>query len=186
MKREYRNSVRTKKMIRTAFADLLGEKKMISNISVAELAERADIAKSTFYNHYDDIYAVADEMFRELIDSLNVVIDAMIADKTNDYRAYLDKIFDFIKENEELYRKISTSPDALLFIDKIKYVISKKVFSDSRFLPKNQTKEQIYVYVHFLTNACIDTMLNYLQGDLDMPFDDMKKSVISLIDKMTQ
>ena len=62
MKREYRNSTRTKKMIRTAFAELIGEKKMISNISVSELAERADIAKSTFYNHYEDIYAVADEI----------------------------------------------------------------------------------------------------------------------------
>ena len=70
---------------------------MISIISVAELAERADIAKSTFYNHYEDIYAVADELFREVIGSLNLVIDAMIADKTNDYRAYLDKIFDFIE-----------------------------------------------------------------------------------------
>ena len=47
MKREYRNSIRTKKMIREAFAELIGEKKRISNISVSELAERADIAKST-------------------------------------------------------------------------------------------------------------------------------------------
>ena len=46
MKREYRNSIRTKKMIREAFAELIGEKKRISNISVSELAERADIAKA--------------------------------------------------------------------------------------------------------------------------------------------
>ena len=77
MKREYRNSLRTKKLIRIAFAELLGEKKRISNISVAELAERADIAKSTFYNHYEDVYAIADEMIRELTESLNLIIDAM-------------------------------------------------------------------------------------------------------------
>lgn len=173
-------------MIRSAFADLIGEKKMISNISVAELAERADIAKSTFYNHYEDIYAVADELFREVIGSLNLVIDAMIADKTNDYRAYLDKIFDFIKENEELYRKISTSPDAILFIEKIKHLISKKVFSHTHLIPKKQSKSERCVYMHFITNACVDTMVNYLQGDIDMPFDDMKNSVLSLIDKMVQ
>ena len=186
MKQEYRNSLRTKRMIRTAFAELIGEKKTISNISVAELSERADIAKSTFYNHYEDIYAVADELFRELIESLNFVIDAMVADKTNDYRAYLDRIFDFIKENEEIYRKVSTSPDAILFIGKIKSIISKKIFANARFLPKKQTKAEKCVYMHFITNACVDTMLSYLQGDIDMPFDDMKSSVLSLIDKMVQ
>ena len=77
MKREYRNSIRTKKLIRAAFAELIGEKKRISNISVSELAERADIAKSTFYNHYDDVYAIADEMMREITDGLNLIIDAM-------------------------------------------------------------------------------------------------------------
>ena len=38
--------------------------------TVAELAERADIAKRTFYNHYDDVYAIADEMLHELIGEL--------------------------------------------------------------------------------------------------------------------
>ena len=89
MKKEYRNSARTKKMIRSAFVDLIGEKKVIASISVAELAERADIAKSTFYNHYDDIYAVADEILKELLDSLDMIIDAMDADKTSDYHIYI-------------------------------------------------------------------------------------------------
>ena len=46
MKKEYRNSTRTRKMIRSAFVDLIDEKKLISNITVAELADRADIAKA--------------------------------------------------------------------------------------------------------------------------------------------
>ena len=85
-------------MIRSAFVDLIDEKKLISTITVAELAERADIAKSTFYNHYEDVYAVADEMMRELIDTLNEIIDAMDADNTDDYKVYIKCIFDFIKE----------------------------------------------------------------------------------------
>ena len=49
-------------MIRAAFVELLGEKKNMETITVGELAERADIAKSTFYNHYDDVYAVAENL----------------------------------------------------------------------------------------------------------------------------
>ncbi len=184
MKKEYRNSARTKKMIRTAFAELIGEKKMIANISVAELSERADIAKSTFYNHYDDIYAVADEMFRELTDSLNEVIDAMEADAAGDYRLYLEKVFDFIEENAHLYRQLINSPDAVFFIDKIKYIISKRIFSNSRFFTGSQIKAVRTVQVQFLTNACVDTMVDYFRGNIDMPFDELKRLVFEFLDKM--
>ena len=154
MKKEYRNASRTKKMIRSAFVDLIGEKKVIASISVAELAERADIAKSTFYNHYDDIYAVADEILKELLDSLDMIIDAMDADKTSDYHIYIKRIF------------------------------TKRVFANvkSPFLSKNKTER--YVQISFLANACVDIMVDYFKGEIDMSFDELEKTIMSILDKM--
>ena len=77
MKREYRNSIKTKKAIRQAFTEILGEKRSIGSITVSELTERADIAKSTFYNHYDDIYAVAEELQQELMSKLEEIFVTM-------------------------------------------------------------------------------------------------------------
>lgn len=184
VKKEYRNSARTKKMIRKAFVDLIAEKKLISDISVADLAERADIAKSTFYNHYEDIYAVADEMFRELTDSLNMIIDAMDADKTADYHIYIKRIFDFLKENEELYRKVAGSPDSIYFIDRIKHVITKCVFANanSPYLSRNKTERQ--VQIAFLSNACVDTMVDYFKGEINMSFDKLEKTLMSMLERM--
>ena len=45
----------TKKVIKDTFLSLL-EKKNISNISVKELCEMADINRGTFYRYYIDIY----------------------------------------------------------------------------------------------------------------------------------
>lgn len=70
----YRNAERTKKWIRRAFTELMAEKKDIEKISVTELAERADISKTTFYYHYEDIYAVAEEFENELIDALSAAL----------------------------------------------------------------------------------------------------------------
>ena len=75
MKREYRNTARTKRMIKAAFGDLLSSKKSIEKITVSELAEKADIAKSTFYNHYDDVYAVAEEFENDILCSVSAVLD---------------------------------------------------------------------------------------------------------------
>ena len=181
MKKEYRNSARTKKMIRSAFVDLIDEKKLISNISVAELAERADIAKSTFYNHYDDVYAIADEMLRELIGELENIIDEMDADRTNDYRVYIKRIFAFIRENEEIYTKVSSSPDAIFFIDKIKNIVVMRVFSKLNSPMLSQNKSERYVQISFLANACVDIMVNYFKGDIKMSFDDLENTVMQIL-----
>ena len=184
MKREYRNSVRTKKMIKSAFAELIGEKKMMANISVSELAARADIAKSTFYNHYEDVYAVADEMMRELIDGLNTIIDAMEADQNNDYRAYIRLIFAFLKENQDLYRKLSESPDAVFFIDRIKYIVSKRVFANFSSPHLSKNKAERGVQIGFFAHACVDTMVDYFRGNIDMSIDELENTIIVLLNRM--
>ena len=67
----YRNSNRTRKMIREAFAELVSEKQDITKITVKELVERADISKSTFYCHYQDVYAVTEEFEQEILSLLD-------------------------------------------------------------------------------------------------------------------
>ncbi|MBQ8302321.1 MAG: TetR/AcrR family transcriptional regulator C-terminal domain-containing protein [Clostridia bacterium] len=184
IKKEYRNSQRTKRMIRTAFAELIGEKKVISEITVSELAERADIAKSTFYNHYDDIYAVAEELLRELIVGLDRIVDAMEADSTNDYRVYIKSIFAFLRENEELYRKVADSPDAVFFISRIKHYLSKRAFANIKSPNLSQNKVERYVQIRFYANACVDTMVDYFKGDIDMSFDELERTIMDILDKM--
>ena len=105
MKKEYRSTLRTKKMIRAAFVELLGEKKNMETITVSELSERADVAKSTFYNHYDDVYAVAEEFEDELIDKLSAVFVEIEKSQATEYEDYIRKVIALLKSNDELYRK---------------------------------------------------------------------------------
>lgn len=171
-------------MIRAAFVELLGEKKSLSSLTVSELAERADIAKSTFYNHYDDIYSVAEEMLDELIESLDRIIDAMEADSTADYKTYLMSIFEFLKENEATYRTMIVSPDVRMFTDKIKYVIYHRVLSKSKLMQVGGSRAERYMRVRFITNSCVDIMVDYFKGDIDMTMDELAESVIKLIERI--
>lgn len=183
MKKEYRNSTRTKKMIRRAFVDLLSERKLIANITVSELAERADIAKSTFYNHYDDLYAVGDEMFNELIHEFDLAIDDMTKNNTSDYKVYVKRVFSFLRENSDIYSKVVDSPDAIFFTERIKYILVQKVLSriQSSSLPSN--KSERYVQISFVANACVDTLVNYFKGDIKMSFDQLENTIMKILDK---
>ena len=185
MKKEYRNVVRTKKMIKTAFVELLGEKKNINAITVSELCNRANIAKSTFYNYYGDLYSVAEEFENELIDRLSAVLDEVEVDQAPEYDAYVRKVISFLKENEDTYKKAVLSSDVRFFIEKLKSIISKRVFSNSVSLPLSQSTSARYVQIRFLTNALIDTMADYFRGSFDTTLDQTGEVAIELLRHLT-
>lgn len=57
---------KTETAIKNAFMELRAQKP-IEKITVKELCQLAQINKSTFYTHYDDIYALSDAMQAEAI-----------------------------------------------------------------------------------------------------------------------
>lgn len=69
---------KTKYAIKKAFMELR-QKKPLEKITVKELCELAYINKSTFYSHYEDIYALSDaleyEMVLEIVSSIPKDLD---------------------------------------------------------------------------------------------------------------
>ena len=184
MKKEYRCIAKTKKAIRTAFVELLEERKNIETITVEELVKRADIAKSTFYYHYDDIYAVAEEFENELIEELSFVLNEVQQSNKNNCDEYIREVISFLKDKEEIYRKSIMSSDIRFFIEKLKSIISKKVFEENATLPFSQDKVERYGQIRFLTNACVDTMVDYFKGTLGMTLDEVGELIISYLNKL--
>ena len=66
MKKEYRSAIRSRKLIRQAFMELLKEK-TFEKITVTDIVNRADINRSTFYAHYPDVMGLLDEIQEEII-----------------------------------------------------------------------------------------------------------------------
>lgn len=60
--------IKTKKNIRDAFLELR-KKYSLDEIKVNTLCEKAMVNKTTFYNHYQDIYELSEELEREVLDN---------------------------------------------------------------------------------------------------------------------
>ena len=71
--KEYRSAIRSRNMIKRAFIELLDEK-AISDISVVDIVNRADISRNTFYAHYDDVFCVLEELENDFIGKLRFYI----------------------------------------------------------------------------------------------------------------
>ena len=56
-KPESRRTQMTRRLIRTALIELMGEK-TFERITIKELCERADVNRTTFYLHYSDGFLI--------------------------------------------------------------------------------------------------------------------------------
>ena len=66
-----RKALKTKKLIKNALAQLLQDKELKS-ITVQEVAEKADISRTTFYNYYYDVYDIYEQLEAAMDDSNTV------------------------------------------------------------------------------------------------------------------
>ena len=118
------SSQKTRNIIKKTFAEMLSEKKELAKISVSELVRRADINRGTFYSHYDDIYAVAEDYENELI-SLFFSNAELIASTNTD--KFIDLMFEYIKRNDEIYRMLCKSNDFVMIMQKFMRLAANKI-----------------------------------------------------------
>ena len=95
MKKTYRNAVRSKKMIRQAYWELLLENPARA-VTVTDLVARADLTRNTFYAHYRDVSAVRDEFTAQLTAELHTALHS-----AGTAEAILHAAADFAQKNRD-------------------------------------------------------------------------------------
>lgn len=80
---------KTKRAICNAFYELIKEKPL-EKITVKEIAERAEINKTTFYAHYETVYDLVDQLEQEAV--------AEVISQINTAQSLLDDPCTFVKE----------------------------------------------------------------------------------------
>ena len=63
---EDKRIAKTKKVLKSALIEMLGEEDF-EHISVTELCRKAEVSRITFYSHYNDKYALLDDIFSDML-----------------------------------------------------------------------------------------------------------------------
>ena len=125
-KREDRRVRRTKKLLTAALTQLMQEKQ-ISEITVRELTELADMNRGTFYLYYKDIYdmleKIQDEMFEKLDGIFELRADEEVTEQT---KPILLDLFRFIEENQEMCRVLLSPNGDMSFLHRLNEVLREK------------------------------------------------------------
>ena len=169
----YRNAIRSRKLIRKAFAEILSEKHDIDKVTVKEVVERADISKSTFYCHYEDIYAVIEEFGNEILSLVKTTIKEYSLDHKEEFLPYLKRINAVLKENEALYKMLLSSDLYIKFVNEIKDILIENISNDKRFSSLSSKKNFREIQIDILANGIIYLYVDYFKGKLEASLDDL-------------
>ena len=155
--KEYRSAIRSRNMIKRAFIELLDEK-AISDISVVDIVNRADISRNTFYAHYDDVFCVLEELENDFIGKLRIYIGEG-KDNVDEYTPLplFEKVTRFIEKI-----RANVSPD--LIVDENEFVaLSECVASGFISLYRQNLKGETALTVDEIANYCANIFINELK-----------------------
>lgn len=131
-KKEYRSSIRSEKLIRNAFIELL-QNKTLDKITVTNIADTAGLNRGTFYAHYTDIdmliQSIEDEIVQNLCDLLS---DVEYSNLLADPLPMFLKISEYLEQNQELIKALMSSRTTNPFINQLPDLIAQQLaFSES-------------------------------------------------------
>ena len=126
-KNPYRSALRSKRLLREALVALLQEKDY-SRITVTELVERADLNRSTFYAHYNDISDLMGEIVADVSDNLFAVLQSAFSGGFLQHpEPTLELLGNMFSSERELYRSIGTSRQSDAFMEELRFIVGKRM-----------------------------------------------------------
>ncbi len=177
------SSVKTRKLIRATFAEMLSEKREISKISVTELTRRADINRGTFYSHYDDIYSVAEDYENDLIEKF---FDNSRLLASSDFEKFINSFFSYIKENDENYKMLCRSDEMLFAVKRLALLSSNKCLelclNDRRLKNRDFLELDITIFIEGLLMEYV----KYCRGQSAVTPDQLKEYTLSWFEKFSE
>ncbi|WP_179151998.1 TetR/AcrR family transcriptional regulator [Oceanobacillus senegalensis] len=193
VKKEDRRIQKTKKTIKKAFIELLNEKNF-GEVSVNDIAKRADINRGTFYLHYQDKFDLfekyVDELLNELISKIKISnleeYQGKKADKkeSNPYVLF----FKHFQEYSSFYKPILSFKGGPYFYIKFIEFIKDYYMQEYSKLPihHKEPKTDKEILVNFVAHAHLGVINNWLQNDMTKTPEYMGEQLSALLSSLVK
>ena len=182
-RREYRSSIRSRRMIRQAFLELLEEKEF-RKITVTDIVNRADLNRSTFYAHYPDVQGVVEEIQDEIINkNMEMVRQIKYRNILKDPMPYLSSICTTLEDNMRLYSKMGHTTEVHLHLDKYRRIMVQDIVNHPEIPEELRKAPYFEIRIHFFVGGIMNTYQQWAEGNLDRTLTEISCEIASLIQK---
>ena len=182
-KPKYRNAIRSRNMIQTAFLALL-DKKEFCKITVTDVVNRADINRSTFYAHYSNLRCVAEDILDGIVErNRNQFEQIKYRDILSDPMPYLKTICTIFEESACFCRKIGYKPDGYIPLEKCRVMMTNDILCD-KDIPSEIRNEPIFeTSVHFFIGGIMSAFQQWIEGKMSWSSTELLEEIAGLLQK---
>ena len=170
----------TKKMMKDAMLELLDEQ-TLEKISVTDICEKADVNRSTFYSYYNDIGQLLLEIEDDVLNQLPVTPDTLVTYSDERFLATLKEFFDYVRENERLFRVLIVQRDSSNFNHRLINSVMEKYRKPSE---KGDKLLDRYTYV-YCVNGVIGIIKEWINGEFPISTRKFAEIVLQLSAQVT-
>ena len=100
------------------------QKQSWNSISIQQLCDEANVARASFYAHFDSKLALLDFLIAEVF---NRQIPSDPSPSAKAYEIFLTWLIDHVTGNRALFSRISKEPEALPVLDRFKISLEKRL-----------------------------------------------------------
>ena len=164
-KGENNRSVRnTKKRLYESLMKLVG-KKPLNQVTVKEITEDADVNRSTFYFHYQDVSSMVVEMEDKFLQDFSVALTAL-EQKSHDFIAILVRC---LENHRDLCKLLLGSNGDMAFVEKMKAIVAEKCSKIWKDAVPELTDVEASAMDTFLIGGVMSTLQTWILSERRVP-----------------
>ncbi len=178
---EYKSAIRSKRLIREAYIELLKEKPL-EKVTVTDIVKRADINRGTFYAHYADTRAVLEQIENEIIDRMKDFLSGF------NYRNFFQnplptllKVVRFLEENKPYREFLESTGNAEPFLARARQIFTDYLKSDLQIPDEVKNSLEFKTSTLFISGGIINVYRAWFQGETDQSPEELSITLAKLI-----
>jgi len=172
-----RRSLKTKKALKQALASLLAEKEL-RHITVQELSDLADVHRVTFYKHYYDIYELYDQLEKDALTNLGMLV---LKFQENPTKSFGKEFIDYIAQNPVLFKMIFAPNNTGALRQKLSTMVAGVfLLIQSEKSTVDLQDDRLQYFSAFWASGCLAVIEKWVQTDFVQPKEFIVKTLSQL------
>lgn len=155
----------TRKVLKESLITLLSQKP-ISEITVKEVCEIADINRSTFYTHYSDQYDLLSKIEEEITEDMDRYLHSYSYEREEESILMTEKILEYVTENKLMFQTL-LNKDSVPTFEKRMMELTQRFMMNNGIKNQHLKKKESEYLSTFVISGAIHVIKDWIDNDMD-------------------
>lgn len=173
--------VMTRRLFRQALTELLRQKPL-QGITVKELCQKAGVNRGTFYSHYTDIFALMEQIEREVSEELSQALEEFTSrnPESSPVSVYAS-ILQFFRNNSDICVVLLSDYGDRSFVEKLFQTGRESCIAVYGNMYPNASREQLDLFYSFISSGCIGLLRYWIDTGMTLSEETLAKGLEHLV-----